>query len=1352
MISYDEFYKSFGVKNDAEFRRIHTFKKPGVCPLPKDSILHIFDRIYSIGRDTQTIDFNMDSPFFDKTVFGVFNMSDFNTGIFKRPKNFKILSKDIQKELTNFKAAHQGRFQYISTPDRVVTSSNKPVVVNYNPLLRARCTATRRLELNTVIMVLQQIINNVNKMDKNQFIHIPLSTITYDRHEFNKLFKVNKMINYTHPYSIHYVLEAQILLFFNTLVNGGLFDYIVPEKLKTLTFIFSVNDKHVFYNANAVIKINKQNNKFKNIYDQLSHLSITGRESEVSDDMGELDDIDIKEVVNKVSPIIEKSMKGEYKPKVVKLNSIKEIGIASERAIRKYSKDLTEKQIAKLKELSGDYKYLQIGDTSFEKLLKQDPVKLRKIQIDKLEYLKEHVEDETMLISNIRELRNQYMQNMFERDFAACLTGFAERGYFLTNIKKDEQRDILNKTDHYSVTFTDVNRERHTIKFGFPHVTDTADIISNGNTYQLRFQSINKPIVKISDDTVAISTASKKCIIQRNRSKATSFQNHIINILRSNTEGELDVIYGNNTVDKELKVPYEYSVLAKVITSIEFINNRKEKFHFVYDCRFDDLHEKAVKQYKRIEKKLYGVYIGGTSKQGYFLTDAGEFKKYDTNTFKQVSCAPTLIDYLYTIFGKPTKPIGEWVSVKVFNKKYPVILILASQYGLTNTLKYLDVDYQTFINPERPKITNLSDIVIKFQDRSLVFKRTPITKALFTNGLRWLNSSSFYYEELDEPETYLSIFVGAKHGVDAMFNGFLDFKTKEILAGMGEPTNMRDLLIRATTMLVNEAHIEPASVDNFRSRTFEKFTAVLQGTLGNAINKHQHMSPLHKTKLSIKPFEVYNTIMADTLMDNANIINPIHQLRMDASFSYTGVGGRSDQSFVLKDRRFPKDGTGTISSASADSGKVGMNAGFTQDPSIVDLNGMIQPRDLKDVTPGNMLSVTDLLIPGATQDDMKRANFINIQMSQYVATVESDVCSVRTGYEKVIGSLGRWPFAEVSKQDGVVLKNDKTLKVVKIKYKDGKVKTFQYGTVPTNNGGVYITQNISCDVEEGQKFKRGTTLLHNSDYFSITSDNVLTYKLGANLRIALMECDNTIEDSSGITRSGTAKLRFQPIHRRTIVLHKKCNVFDIAREGADLLNTDNLMVFDEGDIPDIFSTGLDLEELSELSRSMPKANHTGKVVKISCVYNCELKDMSDSLKKTVKKLIRKQDKLAAIADDSNSDFLPAKPLIGQEKLGKAIVSEESVVIDFYIQQLDSLDAGDKVVFGSSMKSINSEVLEYDLLAADIYDEHNKRLQLDGLFSQTSIGNRVVNSPKILGIGQMWTDGMNKKIPAMYYDK
>jgi hypothetical protein len=70
--------------------------------------------------------------------------------------------------------------------------------------------------------------------------------------------------------------------------------------------------------------------------------------------------------------------------------------------------------------------------------------------------------------------------------------------------------------------------------------------------------------------------------------------------------------------------------------------------------------------------------------------------------------------------------------------------------------------------------------------------------------------------------------------------------------------------------------------------------------------------------------------------------------------------------------------------------------------------------------------------------------------------------------------------------------------------------------------------------------------------------------------------------------------------------------------------------------------------------------------------------------------------------------------------------------------------GDKIVFDSSLKSVTGKIHE------DINTESD--LKIDAVFSGSSISNRIVNSPIIMGMAERILETLEQQAIDIYFDK
>lgn len=418
--------------------------------------------------------------------------------------------------------------------------------------------------------------------------------------------------------------------------------------------------------------------------------------------------------------------------------------------------------------------------------------------------------------------------------------------------------------------------------------------------------------------------------------------------------------------------PFEYSTLN---TNIDSITKDKLKWHFQYGKRLVELDSEVQGQVLDLERE-YGIYIGTSNgKDGNFLNMDGTLSIVDIEDGSRIRTS-TIIDEVYRIGEVTSTPLAEHVELKILNKELPIGFVLCYRYGLSAMLEYLNTKYwMVDRNKREPEGVPKSAVRLRFADRTLIIPRTPNVPYLIFAGLAIYNLRDVYFEDMDEPDVYYSLIQQKKlstnylKGVDSFYELFIDPITAEILTHLKEPTNVRDLLIRATALLSSADHEPSSSSVNSRIRSYERFPSVLYNEMARAFANYTNRGVGARNTFSLPPNAVMMRLATDQLMSNVDVINPIHEIKQQTLISHVGDGGRSEDTFMIEDRRFTKDQLGVVSEATVDSGKVGINALTSVDPHYENIRGMSQGMTPDEAQPTNILSVTSLLFPGLVYDD-----------------------------------------------------------------------------------------------------------------------------------------------------------------------------------------------------------------------------------------------------------------------------------------------------------------------------------------------------------------------------------------------
>ena len=382
----------------------------------------------------------------------------------------------------------------------------------------------------------------------------------------------------------------------------------------------------------------------------------------------------------------------------------------------------------------------------------------------------------------------------------------------------------------------------------------------------------------------------------------------------------------------------------------------------------------------------------------------------------------------------------EYIEIKLLDKKFPIIFLIAFRLGLTKVLKDLEVEYRT-VPVNTRFILAQDEIAIRFRDQQFIFNRYPLRNSLLLAGFEKFKKilSKIYLEDMDDQNTYfkildeMSIRKNYLKGINDYFDYFVDPITKDVLLEMNMPIDFYGLLIKATEMLTDTKHKPPASIENFRIRSYELIPAIIYNKLAREFSIQDANRYLEKRKFSIPPDAILYTILQDPTCNVFEDINPFHDLKMENSVTNSGFGGRDAQAMVARDRVYADDAIGVISESTPDSGKVGVSYVLSTNPNIKNSRGMFETQNTKKDAI-NMFSPGAVLTPAAHQDDSKRIGYISNQLSHQIATKNSETSRVRTGFESVLPYRVSDSYAIKARYDGEIIDIDENKQLLKVRY------------------------------------------------------------------------------------------------------------------------------------------------------------------------------------------------------------------------------------------------------------------------------------------------------------------------------
>lgn len=320
----------------------------------------------------------------------------------------------------------------------------------------------------------------------------------------------------------------------------------------------------------------------------------------------------------------------------------------------------------------------------------------------------------------------------------------------------------------------------------------------------------------------------------------------------------------------------------------------------------------------------------------------------------------------------------------------------------------------------------------------------------------------------------------------------------------------------------------------------------------------------------------------------------------------------------------------------------------------------------------------------------KRALLAGIQQSAVVPAAGYKPLPYQTGYESVVGLRLDGDYTFVAKQSGKVI--DIKEDFVQVEYKDGTKDGFKLGTEHGEVAGKFVKHVFVTDRSVGNKFVEGDVIAWNNGFFERdfqSASNVLL-KHSTMVRVALVEGNDTIEDGCAIDVPSTKLFSTTISKQRAFPIKFTEEIHNLLEVGTDVLNDDVLLTIVDnalsGDIQDS-----DLKTLSRFQRNSPKAKLSGKISGLQIMYKGDVNDIQGpNLKALVKRLDAKRKKsVQAIGlDESLTNMTNDDVYFGGE-----LVTDDTVVVRFFLDAEDDLGIGSKIVIGNQLKSVVGRRME-----------------------------------------------------------
>jgi len=941
--------------------------------------------------------------------------------------------------------------------------------------------------------------------------------------------------------------------------------------------------------------------------------------------------------------------------------------------------------------------------------------------------------DKKALEDTIGAFDRKYIREVLKKDIARTIFSLQRGGMVIKELNRVENGNILGDYEEYEIVFTDINKGTHKVKFKIPKIDEDGQYKMSGNGYVLRKQRSDLPIKKIAYNRVALSSAYGKLFIDKapymKLNAGYSLKKQLLKLQES---GKIKNLVLGEVHVPDVILPEVYSLHMRFIKSYVY---KDMLFDFDYPNR-DLFADKLGIELEKLEENGKYVLCGSRNDKPLFINQSNDLYVYD-KTMKK-------LDNFYNIVPiDKTKLVNEYSLVKIYKNYIPTVFMLSYYLGLENLLKMLGVKYDILEGRKNLKPENATVFKTKFETL-VVYWDKPEHIMLF-EGLNHFPkiTKDLPLDTFNSREMMLAFFkdiglpLNSITEIQLLDDLYVDPVTANVLKQMKEPTTFTGLLLRANEMLVNDFYLHPQSMKGYVIRGYEKVPQMVYSKMVEAIRQKKNEEFFGRSRLNLDPYIVWRLLNEDSASILLDDTNPLIYLKEREDVTYIGFQGRKKESMSKGTRELHPDDIGVISEGHKDSGDVGISAYLSANPVIKNLRGM--KGELKEIDFANVLSTSALLAPFSTTDDSKRLNFINVQNSHVLPLINGSVYPVRTGYDSVLPYRLDKKFIGFAKKDGIVKQVSRN-KIV-VEYKSGKKETFVYSnwTSKEESNTSYL-HVLKPNVVKDQKVKEGDVIYYDSSFFEpdIFDPTKVTYKPYLTVRTALMELNETYEDSCAISSKLANKAKIQYVKSRSIVLDATEEIVNVLNVGDSVEPSTALLMINTGIMDDGKLTEEALDILQGFVKTTPKAKIKGKIIKIQVFYNCEKEQLSESIRKLVeeteKNLIdpKTNRKFTGRVDSSYS--IEGKPL-----------DEGKVEIKFYILVESNMGTGDKAIIANQLKTTVGDIFSYPIVG-----ENGEEIEV--LFSARAIYARIVNSPSLMGTTAGLLEHLSKKVAEMYFSK
>ena len=950
-----------------------------------------------------------------------------------------------------------------------------------------------------------------------------------------------------------------------------------------------------------------------------------------------------------------------------------------------------------------------------------------------------------------------------DRDIVAIFKSFAKtsRPMVIKDIKVTDNSTAEDRVALYDVQLEDYKGRRYRVKLDIPIMVDNRFLL-RGNYKSIQCQFLNTPILKVGLDSCHMLSNYSKIIMERMNDtggRSLPATSKFMKAVSKYAGNKLKFISGNN-----------YKICAKYHLPIDYIDisnnlSRIESKSWIIYFNQDEIREKYV-----VDETL-GIPFLYNKK-----TNAVEYFKFDSPYSTFIGVLVQTLEEECPEFGDLYATVtrasaASYTRCHIMSQYIPTVLICAYHVGLTDTLKRAGINYFTE--------TKLSGEIrhdprydwIEFDDGYLIYEVTYDSSLLMSGlKLRTCATETYKLSDIDNRNMYLDFLdsYGGRiiaDGLDNFKDLFVDPMTEQSLKYYKLPTDYIDILLYGSSLLSDNKFVKHTDATSKKLRRYQLISVytymVLAKAYGRYLREDKHTN--HPT-LQIKQSDVIDAFLTDNITSDDSCINALRDVETTNAVTTKGPSGmNSDRAYSLDKRGYDD----TMINVLGMSTGFASNAGITRQTTInadITSDGYVRDTKGKEMNDANTLTATESLIPfGSTRDDPMRTAMSFIQTSKHmVRTEDSDPLLVTNGSDEVMPYLTTDKFAYKAKNDGKIIGFNEQTHIL-IEYVDGKKDYINLEeTIEKNSdGGYYVPLKLTPadGIKLNARVKKNQVVAYDKYSFSnkLGEGNNLAYNIGKLAKIAILNTDEGFEDAGIISASMAEKLATRVDIKYDCVINKDSRLYSIVKVGDHVEASDDLVIwedaFDDQDSEDIMKAITKDKDFSELGKRKLKSDVTGTVTGIKIYRTVELDELSPSLHKIVSAYEKPLKEKAKYLEEMNIPYAKSK-VDSHYKLnptGTMKRAQEAILIEVYVEYLDTVGVGDKIVYNSANKAVEKGIFPK---GKEPYTAFRPNEKIDAFVADTSISKRIVTSTYVYGAIQkamIELDRSVKDIMGIPYD-